>query len=257
MAVAERHAENIKEVFVTRGWDKASFFGGKMQKRGLNNTELDVVAAAVIKSDSIHTSKIEDIVCDPLLFDKIKTRIKEEPSRRSVALVVLSFIRRNAAAVSGVLLISIAAISFGLFKGTPETAKVSQPLTTGESKAKQPAVTRFHEPDVVVSPRTVPPEDSIESIRPQRASVTRTQPTRTTSRRPQVRMNRGGDFYALSYAGDPNETERGGRIIRVDMSRSALFAMGVDIPLENEAEVVKAELLVGNDGVTRAIRVLE
>ena len=28
------------------------------------------------------------------------------------------------------------------------------------------------------------------------------------------------EFYALSYAGDPNETERGGRIVRVDISRA-------------------------------------
>ena len=41
------------------------------------------------------------------------------------------------------------------------------------------------------------------------------------------------------------------------MPRSALFAMGVNIPLENDAEVVKADLLVGTDGVTRAIRVVE
>ena len=66
-----------------------------------------------------------------------------------------------------------------------------------------------------------------------------------------------GEFYALSFAGDPNEAERGGRIVRVDIPRSTLYAMGVDIPLENEAETVKADLLVGNDGVTRAIRVVK
>jgi len=38
------------------------------------------------------------------------------------------------------------------------------------------------------------------------------------------------------------------------MSRASLFAMGINIPLENGAEVVKADLLVGPDGVTRAVR---
>jgi hypothetical protein len=71
------------------------------------------------------------------------------------------------------------------------------------------------------------------------------------------RVRYDGDFYALSYAGDPNETERGGRIVRVDIPRSTLFAMGVDVPLENETETVKADLLIGSDGVTRAIRVVK
>jgi hypothetical protein len=33
--------------------------------------------------------------------------------------------------------------------------------------------------------------------------------------------------------------------------------MGVALPLENENAVVAAELLVGQDGVTRAIRLVE
>jgi hypothetical protein len=65
------------------------------------------------------------------------------------------------------------------------------------------------------------------------------------------------DFYAVSYAGDPHETERGGRIVRVDIPRSTLFAMGINVPLENESATVKADLLVGSDGVTRGIRVVE
>ena len=42
--------------------------------------------------------------------------------------------------------------------------------------------------------------------------------------------------------------------MRVEMSRASLFAMGINIPLENGAEVVKADLLVGPDGVARAVR---
>ena len=65
------------------------------------------------------------------------------------------------------------------------------------------------------------------------------------------------EFYPLSYAGDPSETARGGRVIRVDMSRSSLFAMGVDLQLENESDSVKADLLVGPDGVARGIRLVK
>ena len=63
------------------------------------------------------------------------------------------------------------------------------------------------------------------------------------------------DFYPVSYSGDPSEMG-GGRVIRVDLPRSTLFAMGVNIPLENDSPTVKADLLVGPDGVTRAVRVV-
>src|SRR5438874_326484 len=79
-----------------------------------------------------------------------------------------------------------------------------------------------------------------------------------TVRKRQTNTNHepAGEFYALSTGYDQDETTGGGRIIRVDMPRSSLFALGVNIPLENDAEVVKADLLIGSDGMTHAIRVV-
>lgn len=64
------------------------------------------------------------------------------------------------------------------------------------------------------------------------------------------------EFYPVTYIGD-GESTRGGRVVRVDLPRSSLFAMGVNVPLENESPTVKADLLIGPDGVTRAIRFVE
>jgi hypothetical protein len=93
------------------------------------------------------------------------------------------------------------------------------------------------------------------SAKPEVTEVRNSRPKQSAAQ--QIRYEAEGDFYALSYAGDPNETERGGRIVRVDVPRSTLFAMGIDVPLENESETVKADLLIGSDGVTRAIRVVK
>ena len=62
-----------------------------------------------------------------------------------------------------------------------------------------------------------------------------------------------GHFVSAGY--DPDES--GGRIIRVDMQRSSLFALGVNVPLENGPDAIKADLLIGPDGMTRAIRVVQ
>lgn len=226
-----------------------------MQNRDLNDKELDRIAAMVVRSGSVRESELEDIVRNPALFDQVRARISAGPSRPSAAFVVLGFIRRNAAAVSGVLLISIAAISFGVFR-----SKSTQPVTVAgpapvTDDHKQPTYTTFTEPDQMVEPRPAP---DVERFRPRRIPVERVRTPKISPQKTSTTVDQGGDFYAVSYAGDPNETQRGGRIIRVDMPRSALFAMGVNIPLENDdAEVVKADLLVGNDGVTRAIRIVE
>ena len=225
-----------------------------MQNRDLKDKELDRIAAVVVRSASVSESEIENIVRNPALFDQVRARINAGPERISAALVVLGFIRRNAAAVSGVLLISIAAISFGILRGkSPETGSVQTPTVAIETK--QPSYTKFSDPDPVFEPRSNQP--SIERPRPQRIPAERVAPSRISPQKTSATVDHGGEFYAVSYAGDRNEMERGGRIIRVEMPRSALFAMGVNIPLENDAEVVKADLLVGNDGVTRAIRVVE
>ena len=64
----------------------------------------------------------------------------------------------------------------------------------------------------------------------------------------------GAEFYPIAGDGD---AVAGGHIVRVEMPRSRLFALGVNVPLENDSETVKADLLVGPDGVTRAIRLLK
>jgi len=61
-------------------------------------------------------------------------------------------------------------------------------------------------------------------------------------------------FYPVSYAG--NEALAGGRIVRMDIPRAQAFAMGIRVPLENDSETVRADVIVGPDGVPRAVRLV-
>ena len=61
------------------------------------------------------------------------------------------------------------------------------------------------------------------------------------------------DFFPLGYGGDQNPMERG-EVIRVQMPRSALIAFGLPVNVERADMPVKADLLVGEDGMARAIR---
>jgi hypothetical protein len=61
------------------------------------------------------------------------------------------------------------------------------------------------------------------------------------------------DFFPLSHGGDQKPLESG-ELIRVQMPRSALVAFGLPVNIERADVPVKADLLVGEDGLPHAIR---
>jgi hypothetical protein len=85
---------------------------------------------------------------------------------------------------------------------------------------------------------------ALPKVRARRKSFVKRQPESETE----------GEFYALAHAGNLGEAGEDLRIIRTELSRSSLFALGVNLPIENETEKIKTDLLVGADGVAKAIR---
>jgi hypothetical protein len=61
------------------------------------------------------------------------------------------------------------------------------------------------------------------------------------------------DFVPMSYGGAQKPMESG-EVIRLQMPRSALIAYGLPVNVEHADAPVKAELLLGEDGMARAIR---
>jgi hypothetical protein len=66
------------------------------------------------------------------------------------------------------------------------------------------------------------------------------------------------DFFPLSYSDDQKLAESGEvirmQVIRVQMPRQALIAFGLPVNIERADVPVNADLLVGEDGLARAIR---
>jgi hypothetical protein len=61
------------------------------------------------------------------------------------------------------------------------------------------------------------------------------------------------DFFPLVYGDDQKPMERG-EVIRVQMPSSALIGFGLPVNVERADTLVKADLVVGDDGFARAIR---
>ncbi len=61
------------------------------------------------------------------------------------------------------------------------------------------------------------------------------------------------DYIPLTYFNDSTMFDSG-LVVRVQVSRSTLISMGLPMNVESSSELVKADVVVGDDGVARAIR---
>lgn len=163
---------------------------------------------------------------------------------------------RWALAAAAMILVAIGLIAYrALNNASPEKRKDDQVLTTptpapesGERKVNEPVVdrklavnksarpggTRWH---LVPRPRPRAPRFL---IRDEMTLYVRA--SEVTS-----------DFFPLTYEEESAPMESG-QLIRVQMPRSALVSFGLPLNVERADEPVKADLLVGEDGLARAIR---
>ncbi len=64
------------------------------------------------------------------------------------------------------------------------------------------------------------------------------------------------DFVLVGY-GNALDLQDGGQLVRVDLPRSALAKFGLPMNMDRADERIKADVLVGTDGLARAIRFVE
>ena len=63
-------------------------------------------------------------------------------------------------------------------------------------------------------------------------------------------------FMPIGYAG-PINLQEGGQLVRVELPRSAMLSMGLPVNMDRYTERVKADVLLGADGLARAIRFVQ
>jgi hypothetical protein len=128
--------------------------------------------------------------------------------------------------------------------GPPTVAKSSSSQVFEEAAAPAPAP---------VEVRVVPPRASF-TPRPRttNASYNRgglSRPAQAADAQEEVAT----DFIQLVHAGPYTQTEEG-HLVRVELPRSALASFGLPVNAEVAGGSVKADVLMGQDGIARAIR---
>ena len=227
--------------------------------------KLENIGRGLFAAGALRESDIEKIAGREDLFSGVLAKINSVPARPAAeAFSFARFVRRHELGLGGALAAVLCVGVLGLYlrvqpgeislrevqapapRPEPERFDIA-PQAVTEDIASLPVQERVvEEPAVTVHPapeRTIYRQNRPSAPpRPQRASMNETAEP---------------EFYPVTYTGDNGELAKGGRVIRVDVSRATLFAMGINVPLENESPTVKADLLVGPDGVTRAIRLVE
>ena len=227
------------------------FRGVEMSKRNLQNSDLDRIGKVLFSHDAVSEAEIEKIVESPFLYSSVRSRILADAASTGTR---FGFARYFVFAGStlAVVFSVLATVSFFRVEQKP-VANVEPPKVIQITSSKIPDGLSVKQQDPLPVDQLVDRVNAKRRVSQQAQNIDDRKTETRPSQRRKVQAPPTLEFYPVSYTGDPNEIA-GGRVVRVELSRQALFAMGANIPLENGVENVKADLLIGPDGVTRAVR---
>ena len=240
----------------------------EMSENDIQNKRLDQFGRKLLETARVRDEEIEKIVAVPQLFDSVKAEIKaaehsrRKPKRFFGDWVTLSFWnRQRSAGALAILTVLAGGAAVIIFKtqDSPQPAEqtiksetqtqitqVENPPPPSEIKeTKIPAVKNrvsaeqiAFKPGMSKSPNRVRKPDSVKASRSNKKQLQEI-------------------FYSLGFAGNWEAKDEDLQIVRAELSRAELFALGVNLPVENESAKIKTDLLVSADGVARAIRFVE
>jgi hypothetical protein len=127
----------------------------------------------------------------------------------------------------------------------PEKAKIETPVKAGETTA-------VSDPPKIPTSEQKPLAMITKAQRVQHRGVTRQRPSQQQLN-PNVPTEIATEFIPLTNREALAQMD-GGQIMRVELPRSALMSFGLPMDMERATERIKADVVVGNDGLARAIR---
>ena len=228
----------------------------------------------MLAAGKLREEEIEKIVAPPQLFLNIQAKIEAEKSLRKMkANKVFVFPRvgflnwQKAGLAFAALVIGIFGLTFFLVN-TPEQ-EIARKAVADEKPPQSAFQTDQYHPEKELPPIENAPEKEfqpqrIPSLKMDKREKFKSSPSVSQKRAPKQKRysppksenQASAPFIALTFAGDfADDDER--RIVRVELSPAHLLALGVAVQTENESETIKTDLLVGSDGVTRAIRIVK
>jgi len=212
-----------------------------MKRKEISNEVLDAIGRTLLESGRLTPDDIDQITARRDLFAGVRSGIAAERTRSASGDRIAGGWSWGAALVPlAASMIVIGAVYLG---------------TTSNGPVQTPYQVNLRPGDQLTPGQTIGSQISGNAAVRTHSSV---RPSAPATKRPVIReridRDEAADFYALTY--DNNE-DADMRLIRAELPRSSLIALGLNVHLENGNDKVKTDLLVGTDGVPRAIRIVK
>jgi hypothetical protein len=227
-------------------------------KKEFTDEQLDRMMRTLVCDASADDDVVSDIASSPATWWAIQREINAQKENPRSPWPPANIIRRwlliavPAAAAAGLVL------SFAYFRSQPGVEQAVQPgapsmaaVSTPPGIVQEPSPRFSNENNDIpaklaaernTSPSRTRPSSSVVRERKRPASLV----TASTLKKTEVKT----DFIALTYARDPES----GQIVRVKVPSSMMVSLGVVSSVNKPGEMVDAEVVVGDDGLTRSIR---
>lgn len=224
-------------------------------KKQVSDEQIDGLMRAVMGNAAVDDAIVNEIADSPAIWRNVQRQID---ARKSVSKTAWPPIAKFWQVLKfGVPALAALGLLIGIFVFQPQTER------TETAGAQQNSSTPTAELPAAAHAEPAAPSILTPQIRTA-VSVPRAETHRTltrpatTRRKPIVTANTPAtktaeiktEFIALSYARDAES----GQIVRVKVPSSMMVTLGLVSTVEKPANLVDAEVIVGDDGLTRAIR---
>lgn len=237
--------------------------------KDLRNKKIERIERRLLKAHLIQTEELREIVSAPRVLDGINARIKAEKvqkrSKKRRTILSLWNWQKVGLAVGGLAVVLTGALSL-LFFAEPDLSLSKLNKSVSAPEIQKPA--SFIEDTEPQFTKAEKQENSFGGSRNISEKISfKNKKLKSVIRKPKINPARAlplteknkteGVFYPLAFAESLEEAKENGQIIRVELSRSSLLALGLNPPMDDETLKIKTDLLIGSDGIARGIRFIE
>lgn len=217
------------------------------------NKRLDDVCAELLLAAKVSEDEIAATSGSSGLYEGLRLRIADIGARTSrrtsiyerwfnLYAALVERPRSLALATAAAILLVLAVSAFVLLPAAPSREQVAQRSVETIAPTEQPHT-----------------QVATQAEKPSSVHPVSNQQPRTTRRRAQAASRSGEvatDFLPLTFV-DDSRAQESGHVVRVKVPRSALIAFGVPMNMDRAGELITADVVVGYDGLARAIRFVQ
>lgn len=225
-------------------------------KRQLTDEQIDKLMSAIVTDASADDALIDEIVASPALWWNVRREISQKAEANVTPWPPVNAIRRWL--MFAVPALAAASVIIGIFVFRPNTLTTETAGLQQDGPSSATVVSPSNVPEPALPAKISEPATTAAIVRtaasprPLKARAAKQAETRTNTvaaaavERPVFKS----EFIALTYARNPES----GQMVRVKVPSAMMVTLGLVSSVEKPASMVDAEVIVGDDGQTHAIR---